>query len=416
MSVGGAAWKLALLAAVAGAGVGAVQGTRFDHDYRAGRSAYRAGRYAEAADRFERARERREGDSEVWAWEADAAAAAYRGRTDAAMLDRAWAGYAGAVLRSPLDTWSWSGIAETAIRRAAVEDAARGVDLATLDRRSRGIADPWRGAALVAAKTAVMLKPSGFLELDVLSKVHRSMGQIEAAQETIVRSARMMPAPSFHEWGGGERLVKPLYDAIIQAAREGVEATPPFERAHLHRDIARFALDQGDFENALAEFRSSEIGAEPESLYQTWRGEGQVLEALGRNDESIAAWDRVIATPWATAGDRRQRGGVLLKANRNADACRDLRDAVREMPEDDGARLYASSTCESAGEIETAERLLRDGFAVPTDNPQLARSLVDFYVRTGKGSTAEGTLHRWMRDYPEREDFRQWAAELASPR
>jgi len=416
MSLGRVAWKLLLVAAVAAAGVEAVQGTLFDRDFRAGRRAYRAGRYAEAAERFERARARLAGDSTVWVWEADAATAVYRAHADPAMLDRAWAGYAGAVLRSPLDTWSWCGIAETALLRASREDAARGVDLATLDRRSRGIADPWRGAALVAAKTAVMLKPSGFLELDVLSKVHRSMGQLEAAQETVVRSARMMPAPSFHEWGAGERLVKPLYDAIIKAAREGVEATPPFERPQLHRDIARFALDQGDFESALAEFRASEIGADPEELYQTRRGEAQVLEALGRNDESIAAWDLVIATPWATWGDRRQRGGVLRKANRNADACRDLRDAVRETPGDDGARLFAATTCEMAGEIETAERLLRDGFVVPTDNPHLARNLVDFYVRVGKASTAEGTLHRWVRDYPEREDFRQWAAELAAPR
>jgi len=411
-----AVWRLLLVASVAAAGAAAVRATLFDRDFRAGRSAYRAGRYAESLEQFERARKRREGDSSVWAWEADAAGAAYRAHPDDALIDRTWAGYAGAVLRSPLDTWSWSGIAETALLRASRLDAERGVDLATLDRRSRGIADPWRAAALVAAKTALTLKPSGFQELDVLSKVHRSMGEIDAAQETLVRSARMMPAPSFHEWGSGERLVKPLYDAILRASREGVEATPLFERPQLHRDIGRFAFDQGDLESALAEFRAARDGASPEHLYHARRGEAQALAALGRVDEAIKAWDAAIASPWAAPSDRRERGAALRQANRNADACRDLRDAVREQPADDGARVFASATCEAAGEVETAERLLREGFVVPTDNVGLARSLVDFYVRTGKASTAEGTLRLWARDYPEREEFRQWARELASSR
>jgi predicted Zn-dependent protease len=172
-------------------------------------------------------------------------------------------------------------------------------------------------------------------------------------------------------------------------------------------------MQQGDFDAALEEMRAAKATAgQAQELYHATRGEAQVLEALGRVDEAVAAWDAVIATGIAAPVDRRQRGTVLRRANRNADACRDLRESVRDEPGDEGLRLFASSTCEAAGEIETAERILRDGLVLPTDSPSRAKALIDFYARVGKWSSAQGLLATWTRDFPGREDFRQWADEL----
>lgn len=414
-----------LIVAVLAQGVLSWRAAELDRLMRAGRRAYEAGRYEQALATFERARVLRGADPAGWAWQGDAADALSRatpaGGSDAerarALNEKAWAGYAGAVLRSPLDTWSWCGIAETALRRADILDREHGVDLTVLDRRSRGVLDPWRAIAFGAAKTAVTLKPSGFQELDVLSRVYRTTGQLDAALKTVVRSARMMPAPSFHDWGEAETFVAPIYRALLEAMLEGVSQAPAFERSALHREIGRFALRQDDPETALREFRAAiATSLDPDGLYHGRRGEAQVLERLGRIDEAVAVWDAVIASGVAAPSDRRQRGILLRRAGRNTEACRDLRDAVHAEPQDDPLRLFASSACEAADELEAAERLLRDGFVTPTEDPALARALVDFCMRVGKRSTAEGLLRSWARDYPDHEEFARWLGEVIAGR
>lgn len=419
------AWRALLIAVLALAGWDAYRAIAHDRAYVLGRRAYDKGDYRAALESLRAARSRRPADAEDWEWIGDAAQSAYRSpprggwddKNADDLLSSAWGGYAGAVLRSPFRSWSWLGLAEIALERATRADARAGVDLAVLDRRSRGVLDPWRGIALVAAETALELKPSGFQELDVLTRVYTSTGQLDLARDAVIRSARIMPAPTFHTWGEGEALVKPLYDAIMAAMREGLERTPKFERSALHHEIGRFAMDQRDFEGALTEMTAALSTADdPYHRQAAYRGRAQVLGALGRLDEAIQMWDALVASGAATPRDRGERGAVFYRLGRKQESCRDLRDAVHAASEDRTLRVFAAVACEESGELDAAERLLIEGFDLPTDDLILAKGLVDFYVRTDKRSTAEGLVRSWERDFPNREEFRRWAGDLESAR
>jgi len=416
-------WRIACLAAVVLQAVSTVRLSIYDARFHAARMDYRADRSDEALQGFLSARAGRDADPNIWAWIGDSADAAYRDPTAAGwsraeeerLASLEWSGYAGAVLRSPFDTSSWRGLAETALRNASRRDDESGVDLAVLERRSRGLLDPWRGLAMVAAKIAIDIKPSGFQELDVLARVYTSSGQVEAARDALIRSARMMPAPSFHAWGDGQRLVPPLYAAIMAAMQEGLPRAPGFEQSSLHRDIGRFALSQGDLPAALVEMDASVTTAsDAEQRYLPLRGKAEVLEAMGRYDDAVLAWNAVMDTGYGAPVDRRERGLVLHRAHRDKEACRDLRESVRDDRANRDLRVLAAAVCEQAGDVETAERLLREGFVLPIDDPGLAKGLVDLYLRHAQRSTAEGLLRNWRRDFPQQAEIRRWADELTA--
>jgi tetratricopeptide (TPR) repeat protein len=404
-----------LVGAVAALGVDAWKATAFDARFRAARLAYEANRSGEALAGFIEARAIRGREEGVWEWIGDTAGYLYRsppsgGWDDRAaenLLQTAWGGYAGTVLRSPLNTWSWSGLAEVALNRAERRDKKQGVALEVLDRRATGRLDMWRGIALVAARTAVDLKPSGFQELDMLTRVYTSTGQLDAARETVVRSAALLPAPSFHTWGTGRAFVQPLYEAVVTAMRQSLERIPDFERSRFHHEIGRFAI---------VEMRAALASAGNDNDKEhALRGIAQVLEAMGRLDESVVAWNALLESGLAFPVDRRQRGIVLYRAGHKSEACRDLREAIRGATDDDGLRVLGAAACEEAGELETAERLLREGFSLPIDDPALARGLVDFYLRHDRRSTAEGLVRAWARDYPQHLEFGEWEANLRRP-
>ncbi|HJQ97090.1 MAG TPA: hypothetical protein VJ826_02195 [Candidatus Polarisedimenticolaceae bacterium] len=415
-------WRGIWLAAIVAAGLYAGRATAFDLAFLAGTKAHRTEHNIEALARFTKARSIDRSDAAVCAWIGDAAAAAYvnppRGGWDKAraedLLSAAWEGYAGAVLRSPLDTWSWSGLAEVALMRAERRSVDEGVDLQDVDRWSRGVLDAERGAALVAAKIAVGIKPSGFQELDVLTRVYASTAQLDAARETAIRSARIMPAPSFHAWGEENRFVRPLYDAIIPAMQEGLLRTPEFERSRLHLEIGRFALDQGDLDVALGEMRGAVTTAQNSyDLYQARRAESLVYDKLGKLSDAVTSLDAAFATGRGEPIDRYIRGVLLARAGRKKEACIELREAVRDLSDDQGLRTAAAGACEESGELDAAELLLRDGFAVPTDSLVLAKALLDFYVRADRRGYAATLARTWERDYPHEREFAQWARDLA---
>src|SRR5262245_59298916 len=113
-------WRSLLLVGLAILGAWAWRATAYDLHFRDGTRAFRADRNRDALESFLRARAIDDTDSAVWDWVGDTASAVYRnppaGGWDAPraeeLLTTAWGGYAGAVLRSPLDTWSRSGLAE----------------------------------------------------------------------------------------------------------------------------------------------------------------------------------------------------------------------------------------------------------------------------------------------------------------
>lgn len=397
----------------------AFRATVADARFLAGVRAYKAGEYEAASGHFESALEVREGDAWLWAWAGDSALSLYdaRPRGDAAasrgLLDRAWRGYAGAVLRCPADAWSWSGLAEVAVRRAKLRDLVEGVSLESLARRSQGILDPDRAIARSAAEFAVRLNPGGFAELDVLAAAYEVAGDVARASEAVVRSARMLPAPSFHTWGRRGRLPRSLYEAILEGLDVGIERAPEFERSLLHREAGRFAWEQGDPDSALRHFEASlTVATTDYARYEALQHKARVLEGTGRLEAALGVLREALRPGIGRPALVRRLGDIEFRLGRYEDACRDLREAVRDSPGDTGLRIEAARACEGAGNADLAERLLREGFVLPVENAPLARELLSFYARVGRRRTAEHLVRSWIRDFPERSEFQKWAAEI----
>lgn len=363
-------------------------------------------------------------DAEVWSWEGDIATNLYKhpsegGRSDGeaeAILRRAWRGYAGVVLRCPSDAWAWSGLGEVALERARRRDLKRTVDLAELDRRAQGILDAPHAIALAAARLALRIEPSGYQELDVLAKIYESTGELDRAQETYVQSARMMPAPSFHTWGTGNRMFRGLYDAILAGLKEGIEKAPQFDKAMLNLDVGRFARSQGDLDTALAYLAAARAAAKGD-IFWTYHASSEtagVLEQLGRLPEAVEELKLAREKGYDRASVSQRLGLLESRLGRSEEACVDLRDALREIPRDVGLRIAAAQACEQAREYETTEQILKLGFASPTESLTLSRALLDFYRRLGRGRTAGNLARSWARDFPEQREFQQWAAEIGA--
>jgi tetratricopeptide (TPR) repeat protein len=401
----------------------AVEMSRSSRSFLSGVAVHRAGDYAAALTCFERARTPRVADARAWAWSGDAAVLAYdtaagaqvEGPTGEALLRRAWAGYGGAVLRCPADSWSWSGLAEVSLRRAE-RDSAEPIDLQVLARWRALHLDPQRAAALAAASLAVELKPAGFQELDALGQVHESLGNVERAHGAYVQSARIMPAPSFHVWGAGRKLAQPLYRAVMEGLEEGVAAAPRFSRSMLEWEIGNFAMDQDDPAEALVHFQAAgrEAGAIHE-IYHASSDGGRALERLGRHEEALSAYRKALEIHLVPEEDAMRVASLEVKMGRLKDACGDLLLAVRAAPHEEDRRMWAGTVCEQAGEDRVAERVLREGIISPLQSPRLARALLDVQKRTGRANVARGTLESWVRRHPESAELQRWLEELPPP-
>lgn len=420
-----AAFRLVGILGVALLAVRAGIVTKYDVEFRRATRAYEAGDYRTALERFDRVREASDRDPAVWAWIGDSAGAlvlnppagGWEPGREGQLLERMRSGYVGAVLRNPLDTWSWSGIADAALRAAIRGDALRRMDLRELERWKEGVLDPERAMALGAAWTAVELKPSGYVELDVLADALAAAGQSDQARDVVIRSAKMMPSPALHTWGGPrKKLSRGLYEGILAGMREGLNDAPVFDRSKFRLGIGRFALAQGDSATAIDEMRRAEEAAETtHDRYHALRGEAEALESAGRLEEAVRAWDAAIALDFGPVADRRARGLALARIGRSAEACSDLQEALRDDRGDASLRAKAALTCEEGGDPDTAVRLLREGFVDPTEDPALARGLLELLVRVGKTQTAATLARNWTRDYPDRKDFQEWAARLDAP-
>ncbi len=416
-------WAIRLLAilVVLLQGWQAARLTRFDRHRAAGIREFGEARWLEAAREFGLARDVSASDSQIWSWMGDAGMSYYEVHRDEpgglrekeAALDMAWNGYAGAVLRCPVDAWSWSGLAEVATRQVRLRDLENGIDLAQMERRSQGIMDASYAIAYAAAKTGIFLKPKGYEQLDTLAAIYEFTGAVERAEGVYVESARMMPAPAFHFWAS-KRLVAPLYRAVLKGLEEGISKSPAFERSMLHREVGKFALAQGDAETAVAHLRAAHTDAtnDYERYYASFEL-GAALEAVGNPEEAIASLRQARDEGFPGGAVGRRIGAIALRLDRPAEACPVLRESLREEPADEGLRVQAALACEKAGEIDLAERTIREGFVLPTDSLPLARALVDLYRRLGRNSTADNLVRTWARDNPDDKVLERWAGEAS---
>jgi tetratricopeptide (TPR) repeat protein len=393
-----------------------VRVTRHDLEYVAGLRAYAQDRLEDSLSHFERARARWDGPVLTWEWAGEAALRLYDSRpadeiAEARARDvlrRAWQGYAGAVLRSPAQSWSWSGLADVTMRELErSQQSALGLEEIT--RRARGTIDARRAIALSAASLAVRLKPSGFQELDVLAQAHDTAGDVETGQRLLMESARMMPAPSFHVWGQGERLRGPVYRAVLAALKEGMARAPSFEQSLLHREIGLFAQAHGDDETALEQLRLAEKTARyPIERHMAASALARALEGLGEGNEAVSAYGRALALGFAPGSDAQLLGSLELRLGRAEEACRHLREALRHDPAREGLREHAATACEQAGETELAESTLREGLNDPKTAGKSATAVLDLYWRTGRRSSALRLATDWQRNNPELTTVPPW--------
>jgi tetratricopeptide (TPR) repeat protein len=407
--------RVALLALLALQASSAVVATRYERWLHAGKLAYNAWDLERALASFDQARRIDESDADLWRLTGDVAldirnstGEDEQGDSDA-ILTRAWEAYGGAVLRCPVESWSWTGVASAALASAELRESLEGVDLAesvALDHRSL---DPWRAVALAAAHIALRLAPNGVQELDTLAAVYESMGDLAAAERTYVESARMVPMASFHTWGAGRSLSRPLYEALLGALGEGIDRAPPFERNKMNVEVAQFAMSNSDYETALARALIAERQAAG-----TWE-QARALERLDRLEEALDAVKRARANVPDPVVLSRTQGDLESRCGRFEEACVTLREALRHEPADDGLRVYAADACEKAGESALAEGILRDGLVLPTDSLSVARALIDLYRKDGRERTALYLVQTWAREYPDQQEFQSWSVELTPP-
>ena len=413
------ALRILLLIALVAQAWHAIVLTRYERLYQSGQHSFDAWDAGAALSAFDAARDVYGAESGVWRRNGDLALYIHdypqqvEGQYDPAeMLAHGWEGYAGAILRCPVDSWSWTGIAEIARNRVEFKEAKTGIDLGALDRRRQGILDPERAIALAAARLAVELKPSGFQELDVLASVYDSMGDHEVAARVLAESARMMPVTSYHVWGSGPRLSRPQYDAILEGLREGTQRAPSFERSLLYREIAGFARAQGDYATALEHAVIAEQNAKtPYEVYAANWEMARILEQLGRFEEALEAIQEARSNLDDPGALSRKLGSLEYRLGRVKDACVSLRDAVRRVPDNDALRMQAARACEDAGEFAITKQLYVEAVVDPTDSLVMARAYVQFLLRNGREQAVHHIIRTWKRNFPESDEIKRWSEE-----
>ena len=396
----------------------AVRITRYDAAFRGGVRAYRDARPQQALASMQAARRIWPADPDTSIWVGDTAAYVYDSAarpwevaTGGRVLRQAWSGYAGAVLRAPADSWSWSGLCETALRWARLRDRAVGVDLQRFERQGSGVLDPARAAALAAGRLAVQLKPAGFQELDVLGEAYQAVGAHDRAMEVFVRSARMLPAPSYHTWGDGRVLLAEVYRALLTGLEAGIARAPSFAHSAMQLDIGLFARAQGDLDTAALMLAAAERSAQSEyDLFQARQYLGSVQEERGRYAEAAEVWKRALPMGHHVEMLHRRLGTAELLLGRYADACRSLRTALASAPEE-GLRLNAATACVQAGEEEVAEEILRSGLTSPVEQQELALRLVEHLRAHGRRNAARNQVQMWAREHPQSEMIQAWVRE-----
>jgi len=401
----------------------AVVATRYERRLHAGKLAYNDWDLEAALASFDEARRIDDSDADLWRLTGDVALDIRNstasedepGAADA-ILTRAWEAYGGAVLRCPVESWSWTGVAAAALGQAELRESQEGVDLPESIEPHDGSLDPSRAVALAAAHVALRLAPSGVQELDTLAAVYESIGDLAAAERTYVESARMVPMASYHTWGAGRRLSRPLYEALLQALEEGIERAAPFERSMMNVEMAQFAMANLDYETAVTHGRIAEGQAlDAYGVYEATWEQARALGRLGRFEEALEAVKRSRANLRDPIALSRMQGDLEARCGRFEEACVTLREALRHEPADGALRVSTAQACEKAGEGALAERILRDGFVLPTEDLRLARSLLEFYRREGREQTAQHLVRTWAREYPEQEEFVRWRDEQAVP-
>ncbi|MGI5864468.1 MAG: tetratricopeptide repeat protein [Myxococcales bacterium] len=160
--------------------------------------------------------------------------------------------------------------------------------------------------------------------------------------------------------------------------------------------LMRSGGDEARQGKALAEARR----LEPQNP-RAWVLSARWFERQGETKLAIEACERALALR-EDLTDTRIQLGLLLVENEPARAIPHLERALTERPDERGVRANLADAYERAGDLEGAERHLRELVRAAPGNAIYARRLARFYERAGRPVEAAAVLREAGDAWPER--------------
>jgi FimV-like protein len=146
-------------------------------------------------------------------------------------------------------------------------------------------------------------------------------------------------------------------------------------------------LDEGAYIGALNACDSLLANTSPFEL-DVLRLKGEILNALGRNDEAEAIYRDVLArksVPWARMGL-----AIALRGKKSLDEAESLAQlVVQEFPEYLSAYDFLAGVREELGQLEAAQAILQEAAAISPNNAMRQRIVGDVALRNGDLDVAE---------------------------
>jgi len=143
-------------------------------------------------------------------------------------------------------------------------------------------------------------------------------------------------------------------------------------RAHFNMGAALTQTSGGDrgvLERAIAHFDAAT--RHDEAYTAAWEAKGQILQALGRHDEALSAYARVLDVDPGKLSALSRAGQLCVKQGRWPDAASFLERLVELTPNDDMARLWLARARIEAGDAARARALVEELSARLPNHPHV---------------------------------------------
>lgn len=159
-------------------------------------------------------------------------------------------------------------------------------------------------------------------------------------------------------------------------------------KARPHNNLATAYLEDGRFEEALAEFRAA-LAIEPGHL-EAHLGMGKTLAALGRFEEAEGHFETVRQLGPQGPDVYIEQGNAYIRAGRSAEAMQQYRTAVRVSPNHAGARFNLGLALFRAGALGEAVEHLRAALSIDPGVGPIHVLLGQVYEASGSTEEAIG--------------------------
>ncbi|MGE5571661.1 MAG: tetratricopeptide repeat protein [Bacteroidota bacterium] len=159
------------------------------------------------------------------------------------------------------------------------------------------------------------------------------------------------------------------------------------------------ALDSGDYEEA--ERLLTRITLERPDDASAWDMLGNVLLAMGKNDEALAAYDKAVSADPEYAHTYYDRGSLFLNADDYDRAIPDLRKAVELGPEYADFRTALGAALVSVSQFDEAIVHLEKAAQKDTEHATARLYLGIAYKRVGRDREAVEQFHWILDNHPD---------------